>query len=154
LSWSLWEGRDEVAISLDRAHTHKREHNSSFHPAFPCCLVRSDNEQIGIPDEWKPEQQRFFGKFLQPAFVRKLRVLKTKLGKTLCLSIDECSHTKFLGESAKLADRCGTFYQVDEMSLDSSLREKAKSLARISAFLDSKDLYFQCRSGLSRSLKE
>jgi hypothetical protein len=78
-----------------------------------------------------------------------LRVLKTKIRKTLCVSIDECSYTKFLGESAKLADRCGAFYQVDEVSFDSSLREKAKSLTRISAFLDSKDLYFQCRSGLS-----
>jgi hypothetical protein len=83
-------------------------------------------------------------------FVRKLRVLKTKLGKTLCVSIDECFHTKFLGESAKLTDRCGAFYQVDEVSFDSSLREKAKSLARVRAFLDSKDLYLQRRSGLSR----
>jgi hypothetical protein len=114
-----------------------------LHPAFPRCFVGSDNDVIRTTDEWKPKQQWLFGKFFQPAFVRKLRVLKTKLAKTLRISINERYYAKFLGEPAKLAEGCWTLQKINEVRFDSSLREKAKSLARIRTFLDSKDLYFQ-----------
>ena len=114
-----------------------------LHPAFPRCFVGSDNDVICITDEWKPKQQRLFGKSFQPAFVRKLRILKTKLAKTLRISINERCYAKFLGESTKLAEGCWTLQEINEVSFDSSLRKKAKSLTRIRTFLDSKDLYFQ-----------
>jgi hypothetical protein len=119
------------------------ESDLPLHPAFPRYLVSSNDNLVCIADEGKPEQQRLFGKRLQPAFVRKLRVLKTKLAKTPRVSINECCHAKFLGESAQLTQGCWTLQEINEVSLDSSLREEAKSLARISTFLDSKDLYFQ-----------
>jgi hypothetical protein len=114
-----------------------------LHPALPRCFIGSDNHVICITDEWKPKQQWFFRKCFQPAFVRKLRVLKPKLAKTLRVSINERCYAKFLGESAKLAEGCWTLQEINEVSLDSSLRKEAKSLARIRTFLDSKDLYFQ-----------
>jgi hypothetical protein len=114
-----------------------------LHPAFPRCFVGSDYDVICIADEWKPKQHRFFGEFFQPALVRKLRVLKTKLAKTLRISINERRYAKFLGEPAKLAEGCRTLQEINEVSFNSSLRKKAKSLARIRTFLDSEDLYFQ-----------
>jgi hypothetical protein len=72
-----------------------------------------------------------------------LRILKSKLAKTLRISINERGYAKFLGESAKLTEGCRTLQEVDEMGFYPSLRKEAKSLARIRTFLDSKDLYFQ-----------
>jgi hypothetical protein len=72
-----------------------------------------------------------------------LRVLKTKVAKTLGGSINECRHAKFLGEPAKLAEGRRALQEIDEVSFDPALREEAKSLAGICTLLDSKDLYFQ-----------
>jgi hypothetical protein len=114
-----------------------------LHPVLPRCFVSPNNYLVSIADKWKPKEQRLFGKLLQPAFVRKLRVLKPKVAKTLRVSINQCCHAKFLGESAKLAKGCWTLKKINKVSFHSSLREEAKSLARIRTFLDSKDLYFQ-----------
>ena len=137
------EKQGECSISLARAHTHKRRNELALHPAFPGCFVRADNDLVCIPDEWELEQQWLFGKLLQPPFVRKLRVVKTELTKTLRISINECRNTKFLGEPAKLAEGRRTLQKIDKMGFDSPLRKEAKSLARVRAFPDSKDLYFQ-----------
>jgi hypothetical protein len=114
-----------------------------LHPGSPYFFVGSNDDLVCIPDEWKPKQQWLVGKFLEPAFVRKLRILKTKLSKALRVSIHEGCYAKFLSEPAKLTEGCRTLQEVDEMGFYPSLREEAKSFARIRALLDSKDLYFQ-----------
>lgn len=46
------------------------------------------------------------------------------------------------------------FQEIDEVGFDSSLREEAKGLAGIGAFLDSEDLYFQTLTPMvSKSVK-
>jgi hypothetical protein len=137
------EGGTSLQYCLSRLKPTSEGCDLPLHPVFPYFFVSSDHDLVCIADEWKPKQQRLVGKFLQPAFVRKLRILKTKLAKTPRVSINERGYAKFLGESAKLAERCRTLQKVDEMCFYSSLRKETKSLARIHAFLDSKDLYFQ-----------
>ena len=112
-------------------------------PASPRGFVRSDDHLVCVADERKLQQQRLLGKLLEPAVVRKLRIAQTELVKALRVSIDKGCHTKFLGESAQLAERCRPLHQIDEVRLDSSLREKTKSLTGVRTFPDSKDLNFQ-----------
>lgn len=147
------EKQGERSISLARAHTHKRRNELALHPAFPGCFVRPDNDFVSIPDKWELEQQWLFGELLQPPFVRKLRVVKTELTKTLRISINECCNTKFLGEPAKLAEGCWTLQKIDKMGFDSPLRKETKSLACVRAFSDSKDLYFQRIGWLRDSIR-
>jgi hypothetical protein len=137
------EMQGERSISLARAHTHKRGNELALHPAFPGRFVRADDDLVGIPDKRELEQQWLFGELFQPPFVRKLRVVKPELTKPLRVSINECRHTKFLGEPAKLAKGCWALQKIDKMGFDSPLRKEAKSLARVRAFPDSENLYFQ-----------
>src|SRR5690242_5893144 len=67
----------------------------------------------------------------QPEFVEPARA-----------AIDEAVESKTLDESSELAQRRGSFVEIDEMRPDSSLGEKAQGLSRVGALLYAKDLNF------------
>src|SRR6266480_2267909 len=118
-------------------------HPSQLHPAFPRRFVYPDDEPARLTNQWKPEQERLLGEFLQPSVVRKLRITKAEFVETLGVSIDECRHTKFLCKSAELTQRCRALHEIDEVSLDAPLREKTQGFTCISTFFDAENLYFQ-----------
>jgi len=78
----------------------------------------------------------------QPAFVTQPRVCEPQFLKPFRLTIDEGEHAELLGKPLQLSERGGSFVEIDEMCLDATLREEAKRLTSVRAFLDAEDLDF------------
>jgi hypothetical protein len=115
----------------------------SFGPAFPRALVGPDGELFGVPNQGNFQEQRLLGELLEPAIVRKLRIAKSEFTKLFGIFVNKRHYAKFLRKSPQFPERCRFLHQVNEMSPDSSFREKAKSFTGVRAFSDTKDLYFQ-----------
>jgi hypothetical protein len=143
LSWSLGRGAGRTFNIARLGSRPQATEELSLHPRFPGYFIRPNDYLICIPNEREPKQRRFLRKFLQPSFVRKLRVPKTEFIIALRASINQRRHAKFLGESAKLSERCRAFKKIHEMGFYPSLREEAKCFTRIRTFLNAKYLDFQ-----------
>lgn len=123
--------------------TQARGSASARYPVAPNCFVGTDHDVVPAPNQGKPEKKRLLGKPGQPSLVRQLRVAKSELVESSGVLVDKCGDAKLLREPAQLAQRCGLLHQIDEMRPDTTLGEEPQRLAGVSAFFDSKNLYFQ-----------
>jgi hypothetical protein len=105
-------------------------------------LGEADRERVSVSNKRDAKEQRFIDQFLEPAIIGKARVLKSELHIPFRVAVDELIQAEFLNEATKLTERSGALIQVDEVSLDPSLRKESQSLSGVRAPFDAKDLNF------------
>jgi hypothetical protein len=115
-------------------------------PFLPRLFSQSDRKLVAGSNERHVQDERLVGKLREPAVIRHARMSQSQLLISRGILVNQCSDAKLLSESPELTERCGPFIQVDKVRLDSSFREKSKSLSCICTFFDAEDLNFHCHS--------
>src|SRR5688572_12745395 len=104
-------------------------------------------------NEWNSQQQWLQTQLVEPALVAHARGAEPQVRVSLRITIDQGRDAKFLREALQLARRRGALVQINEVSLDPPLSEKAQRLARVGALLHAEDLNFHYRPALMSSRK-